>query len=80
MLDHLETVLHGAGVAPVTAVKVLAILQPLRGDVVQSIGGGPVSLWWAGSALRVFVALPVVLLRRSPSSAPLLRWSAPPTG
>ena len=36
VLDHLEVVLLGAGVAPVTAAKVLAILQPLRGDVVQS--------------------------------------------
>ena len=37
VLAHLEAVLLGAGVAPVTAAKVLAILQPLRGDVVQSM-------------------------------------------
>lgn len=36
VLDHLEAVLLGAGVAPLTAAKVLAILQPLRADVVQS--------------------------------------------
>ena len=36
-LDHLESVLLDAGVVPVTAAKVLAILQPLRGDVVQSM-------------------------------------------
>ena len=37
VLDHLETVLLGAGVEPATAAKVLAILQPLRGDVVQTL-------------------------------------------
>jgi hemoglobin len=37
VLDHLEAVLLGAGVAPVTAAKVLALLQPLRGDVVHSM-------------------------------------------
>ena len=36
VLDHLEAVLAGAGVRPVTVAKILAILQPLRGDVVQS--------------------------------------------
>jgi len=36
VLDHLLAVLTGAGVAPVTAAKILAILQPLRSDVVQS--------------------------------------------
>lgn len=36
VLEHLHAVLLGAGVAPVTAAKVLAILQPLRIDVVQS--------------------------------------------
>jgi hemoglobin len=36
VLDHLLAVLTGAGVAPVTAAKVLAILQPLRSDVVQA--------------------------------------------
>jgi hemoglobin len=35
VLDHLEAALLDAGVAPVSAAKVLAILQPLRGDVVQ---------------------------------------------
>jgi hemoglobin len=37
VLDHLEAALLDAGVAPVTAAKVLAILQPLRGDVVASM-------------------------------------------
>ena len=37
VLGHLEAVLLGAGVAPVTAARILAILQPLRGDVVQSM-------------------------------------------
>jgi hemoglobin len=36
VLDHLLAVLTGAGVAPVTAAKILAILQPLRTDVVES--------------------------------------------
>ena len=36
VLDHLQAVLTGAGVAPATSAKVLAILQPLRTDVVQS--------------------------------------------
>lgn len=36
VLDHLHEVLIGAGVQPLTAAKVLAILQPLRGDVVSS--------------------------------------------
>ena len=35
VLDHLHAVLAG-GVAPLTCAKVLAILQPLRTDVVQS--------------------------------------------
>jgi hemoglobin len=35
VLDHLHAVLTGAGVAPVTSAKILAILQPLRIDVVQ---------------------------------------------
>ena len=37
VLDHLEAVLLGAGVQPVTVAKILAILQPLRGDMVQSM-------------------------------------------
>ena len=36
VLDHLRAVLTGAGVPPVTSAKILAILQPLRTDVVQS--------------------------------------------
>jgi hemoglobin len=36
VLDHLHAVLAGAGVPPVTCAKILAILQPLRTDVVQS--------------------------------------------
>jgi hemoglobin len=36
VLDHLLAVLTGAGVSPVTAAKILAILQPLRTDVVES--------------------------------------------
>lgn len=40
VLEHLEAVLLGAGVAPVTAAKVLAILQPLRTDVVESSMAG----------------------------------------
>jgi hemoglobin len=36
VLDHLEAVLLGTGVAPAAAAKVLAILKPLRSDVVQS--------------------------------------------
>ena len=36
VLDHLAAVLTGAGVPPVTSAKILAILQPLRTDVVQS--------------------------------------------
>jgi len=39
VLDHLGTVLAEAGVAPVTCAKVLAILQPLRTDVVRSSVG-----------------------------------------
>jgi truncated hemoglobin YjbI len=35
VLDHLRTVLTDVGVAPVTAAKILAILQPLRADIVQ---------------------------------------------
>lgn len=35
VLDHLAAVLAGAGVAPVTTAKILAILDPLRGDVVE---------------------------------------------
>lgn len=37
VLGHLEAALLDAGVAPATADNVLAILQPLRGDVVQSM-------------------------------------------
>ena len=36
VLDHLLAVLIGAGVSPVTSAMILAILQPLRTDVVQS--------------------------------------------
>ncbi len=36
VLDHLAAVLGGAGVPPVTTAKILAILQPLRTDVVQA--------------------------------------------
>ena len=36
VLDHLRAALAGAGVAPATSAKVLAILQPLRTDVVHS--------------------------------------------
>ena len=36
VLDHLHAVLIGAGVSPLTAAKILAILQPLRSDVVES--------------------------------------------
>jgi hemoglobin len=36
VLAHLGAVLAGAGVAPATAARVLAILQPLRADVVQA--------------------------------------------
>jgi hemoglobin len=36
VLDHLRAVLTGAGVPAVTSAKILAILQPLRADVVQS--------------------------------------------
>lgn len=35
VLDHLLPVLTGAGVPPATSAKILAILQPLRTDVVQ---------------------------------------------
>lgn len=35
VLDHLAAVLAGAGVAPVTTAKILAILDPLRCDVVE---------------------------------------------
>ncbi len=35
VLDHLLAVLTAAGVPPVTSAKILAILQPLRSDVVQ---------------------------------------------
>ena len=37
VLRHLEAALLDAGVAAATAARVLAILQPLRGDVVQSM-------------------------------------------
>ncbi|HET7722707.1 MAG TPA: group 1 truncated hemoglobin [Acidimicrobiales bacterium] len=37
VLGHLEAALLDAGAASATAAKVLAILQPLRGDVVQSM-------------------------------------------
>jgi hemoglobin len=36
VLGHLAAVLGDAGVPAVTTAKVLAILQPLRGDVVQA--------------------------------------------
>ena len=36
VLDHLQAVLAGAGVAAATSAKVLAILQPLRTDVVHT--------------------------------------------
>jgi hemoglobin len=36
VLGHLQAALAGAGVAPATSAKVLAILQPLRTDVVHS--------------------------------------------
>ena len=36
VLDHLLAVLTGAGVPAVTSAKILAILQPLRADVVQA--------------------------------------------
>jgi hemoglobin len=36
VLEHLLAVLTELGVPPVTAAKILAILQPLRTDVVQS--------------------------------------------
>lgn len=36
VLGHLLAVLTGVGVAPVTSARILAILQPLRTDVVQS--------------------------------------------
>lgn len=36
VLDHLRAALAGAGVAPPTAARILAILQPLRADVVQA--------------------------------------------
>ncbi len=36
VLGHLQAALIGAGVAPATSSKVLAILQPLRTDVVQT--------------------------------------------
>ena len=36
VLDHLEAALLDTGVQPVNAAKILAILQPLRGDVVQA--------------------------------------------
>jgi hemoglobin len=36
VLDHLRAVLTEAGVPAVTSAKILAILQPLRTDVVQS--------------------------------------------
>ena len=35
VLGHLQAALAAAGVAPATSAKVLAILQPLRTDVVQ---------------------------------------------
>ena len=36
VLDHLMAVLTDVGVPPVTSAKIMAILQPLRTDVVQS--------------------------------------------
>ena len=36
VLDHLRAVLIDAGVAEATALQILAILQPLRTDVVQA--------------------------------------------
>jgi hemoglobin len=36
VIDHLVAVLEGVGVRPVTVAKILAILQPLRRDVVQA--------------------------------------------
>jgi hemoglobin len=36
VLDHLLAVLTDVGVPPVTSAKILAILEPLRTDVVQS--------------------------------------------
>jgi hemoglobin len=36
VIDHLVAVLDGVGVRPVTVAKILAILQPLRRDVVQA--------------------------------------------
>ena len=36
VLDHLRAVLTGVGVPAVTSAKLLAILQPLRTDVVQA--------------------------------------------
>ena len=36
VLEHLQAALAGAGVAPATSAKVLAILQPVRTDVVDS--------------------------------------------
>lgn len=36
VLAHLRAVLLGAGVAPATAARILAILQPLRADVVKA--------------------------------------------
>jgi hemoglobin len=36
VLDHLAAVLAGAGVPAATTAKILAILQPLRTDVVQA--------------------------------------------
>ena len=37
VLGHLGAVLVDAGVAPETVARILAILQPVRGDVVQSM-------------------------------------------
>ena len=36
VLDHLRAVLTDAGVPPAASAKLLAILQPLRTDVVQA--------------------------------------------
>ena len=41
ILAHLGAVLDEAGVAPLTVAKVMAILEPLRPDVVQATAGAP---------------------------------------
>ena len=40
ILDHLAATLDGAGVAPTTTAKIMAILEPLRPDVVTKAGAG----------------------------------------